>query len=70
MKHCEIVWGNYYVLKMNIRKYFDNINKDILFKILKRKITDKKLIWLLKEIIYSNCTKEEAKEVLKKIKVF
>ena len=59
MKYCKIVWGNYYILKMDIRKYFDNINKDILFKILKRKITDKKLLWLLKEIIYSNCTKEE-----------
>ena len=59
MKHCKIIWNNYYILKMDIRKYFDNINKDILFKILKRKISDKKLLWLLKEIIYSNCTKEE-----------
>ena len=48
---------------MEIRKYFDSINKDILFKILKRKITDKKLLWLLKEIIYSNCTKEELEKV-------
>lgn len=39
---------------MDVRKYFDNINKNILFEILKRKITDEKLLWLLKEIIYSN----------------
>jgi len=59
MKHCKIIWKEYYILKMDVRKYFDNINKDILFNILKRKISDKKLLWLLQEIIYSNCTKEE-----------
>lgn len=59
MKHCKNIWEEYYILKMDVRKYFDNINKDILFKILKRKIADNKLLWLLKEIIYSNCTKEE-----------
>lgn len=57
MRHCKRIWGEYYILKMDIRKYFDNIDKDILFKILKRKITDKKLLWLLQEIIYSNCAK-------------
>lgn len=53
MKHCKRIWGNYYILKMDVKKYFENINKDILFKILKRKIEDKKVLWLLKEIIYS-----------------
>ena len=59
MMHCKRIWNHYYILKMDIKKYFDNIDKDILFKILKRKISDKKLLWLLQEIIYSNCTKEE-----------
>ena len=58
MKHCKKIWGEYYILKMDIRKYFDNIDKGILFQILKRKIADKKLLWLLKEIIYSNCKKK------------
>ena len=53
MRHCSRIWGNYYILKMDIKKYFENINKDILFEILKRKIEDKKVLWLLKEIIYS-----------------
>lgn len=61
MKHCKRIWGEYYILKMDIRKYFDNIDKDILFEILKRKITDKKLLWLLQEIIYSNCAKGREK---------
>lgn len=59
MKHCKIIWNNYYILKMDVRKYFDNIDKDILVNILKRKVTDRKLLWLLEEIIYSNCPKEE-----------
>ena len=54
MKHCKRTWEDYYILKMDIRKYFENINKNILFKILKRKIQDKKLLWLIKEIMYSN----------------
>lgn len=53
MKHCSRIWGNYYILKMDIKKYFENINKDILLEILKRKIEDEKVLWLLKEIIYS-----------------
>lgn len=54
MLHCKRIWGEYYILKMDVRKYFENINKNILFEILKRKIQDKKLLWLLQEIIYSN----------------
>ena len=54
MKHCKIIWNEYYILKMDIAKFFQNIDKDILIKILKRKIKDKDLIWLTEEIIYSS----------------
>lgn len=54
MKHLSRIWGRYYILKMDVRKYFQNIDKDILYKILNKKIQDNKLLWLLKEIIYSN----------------
>ena len=50
MKHCKRIWGNYYILKMDIAKYFDNIDKKILLKILERKIKDKDILWLIKEI--------------------
>ena len=53
MKHCKIIWEKYYILKMDIAKYFDNINKNILLKILERKIKDKDLIWLIKEILFA-----------------
>lgn len=54
MKHLSRTWKEYYILKMDVRKYFQNIDKDILYRILNRKIQDNKLLWLLKEIIYSN----------------
>lgn len=42
-----------WILKCDIKKFFANINHDILMSILKEHITDKKIIWLLKEIITS-----------------
>lgn len=54
MRHLERTWREYYILKMDVRKYFQSIDKDILYRILNRKIQDNKLLWILKEIIYSN----------------
>lgn len=54
MQHCKRIWNDYYILKMDIKKYFENIDKNILYAILKRKIKDKKLLWLIEEVIYSN----------------
>ena len=53
MRKCKINWGEYYILKMDVSKYFDNIDKNILLNILKRKIKDKKLLWLIEEILFS-----------------
>ena len=53
MKHCMRIWNKYYVLKMDIAKYFDNIDKEILLKILERKIKDKDIMWLINKIIYT-----------------
>lgn len=57
MKHCKNIWDQYYILKMDIKKYFQNINKEKLLQIITRKIKDKKVLWLLKEIIFSENTK-------------
>ena len=54
MRHCKNKWGTYYILKMDVTKYFENIDKEILISILERKILDKDLMWLIEEIIYSN----------------
>lgn len=42
-----------WVLKLDIRKFFDSVDHDILLKILERRIHDQKLMGLLKEIIGS-----------------
>lgn len=49
--------GNYYVLKCDIKKYFYNINKDILYNIMKKYISDKKLLKLTYIFIYDDLSK-------------
>ncbi len=46
--------GKYYIVKMDISKYFYNIDRDVLFKILKRVITNQQLLDLLHTIIFSD----------------
>ena len=41
MRSCKSKWNNYYILKMDISKFFQNINKDILYNILSKKVKDK-----------------------------
>ena len=53
MKQAKFKWEEYYILKMDIAKYFDNINKNILLKILKRNIQDQDLLWLINEILFA-----------------
>lgn len=43
-----------YCLKCDISKYFDNVDHAILLEILRRKIPDEDISWLLREIIASN----------------
>lgn len=54
MKHCQRIWGEYYILKMDVAKYFQSIDRKILISMLKRKIEDKKFMNLLNKIIYSS----------------
>ena len=53
MRSCKNKWGTYYILKMDVSKYFENIDKRILISILEKKILDKNVMWLIKEILYS-----------------
>ena len=53
MRSAKSKWKNYYILKMDVTKYFQNIDKRILWEILKRKMKDKKLLWLTREILLS-----------------
>lgn len=42
-----------YALKCDVKKFFDSIDHEIFIRILERKISDEKTLWLLKEIICS-----------------
>lgn len=53
MKIAKNKWSEYYILKMDVAKYFQNIDKKILWNIIKRKIKDRKLLWLTKVILMS-----------------
>lgn len=43
-----------YCLQCDISKYFDSINHDVLFEMIKGRIGDQKVLWLVKEILDSN----------------
>ena len=44
---------NCYILKADIKHYFEEINHDILLNIISKKIRDEKVIWLVKKILES-----------------
>lgn len=52
---------NFWYLKMDIRKFFDNIDHQILMRILQRKIKDKRFLWIIKQIVNSFYNKERGK---------
>lgn len=61
-----------YVLKLDISKYFYNINHDILIKMVEEKIKDKKAIKFLKQILDTTdmpYVNREIKEVINKEKI-
>ncbi len=47
-----------FVLKADIKHYFQEVDHKILLKIIKRKIKDKKVIWLIERIL-KNCANPE-----------
>ena len=59
----RIVSKNYsqtvFVLKADIKKYFDNINHEILLSIIKKRISDEKVILLIKRILINYSVQEE-----------
>ena len=51
MKKMKNSYREYYILKMDVRKFFNSIDKKILYKILNKRIKDKKLLWLIRQIL-------------------
>jgi RNA-directed DNA polymerase len=50
-----------YVLKADIKHYFDEVNHEVLLNIIKRKINDDNILWLVKQILNNFNSKTEGK---------
>ena len=42
-----------YILKLDVKKFFDSINQDILLDLIKHRISDTNAIWLVNEVVKS-----------------
>lgn len=51
-----------YCLKADIKQYFQNINHEILISIIKRKIKEENVIWLIRQIINANFESQRERE--------
>ena len=51
-----------WALKLDIKKFFDSVDREILFKIIKKKIKDSDTLWLLKQIIQGFSKMNEPRE--------
>lgn len=55
-KESKNYTGPCFVLKCDVRKFFDTVNHNVLLEILSKRIADQDALWLLKEIIGSYAT--------------
>lgn len=51
MQKMKRSYREYYILKMDVSKYFNSIDKNILYTILKKRIKDQKVLWIIKKIL-------------------
>lgn len=58
LKEAKYEYGNYYILKLDIKKFFYNVDKNVLFNIMKEYISDKLLLNLTKVFIYDDNNNE------------
>jgi len=67
-KYSRIVSKNYtqgcWVLKLDIKKFFASVDHEILMRLITKKVKDKNILWLTKEIItsYSSSVSEKSEE--------
>lgn len=57
MRKMTYHYGKYYIIKGDIKGFFDHIDKDILFKIMSKYISDKRLLHFTYKLIYENSNK-------------
>ena len=50
-----------YILKADIKKYFENVDHNILLNVIKKKVKDKRVIWLIRIILNNSTIDKEDK---------
>ena len=53
-----------YVWRADIRKFFDSVDQSILIKLIQRKVSDPKMLWLIREVVSSFSTVQREREPL------
>lgn len=53
LRKCSRVYPKGYILKMDIKKYFENIDRKVLYEIISKRIKDKKFLSLTRKILDS-----------------
>jgi len=48
-----------YILKADIQKYFENVEHEILLSIIKKRISDKRVIWLIRKILANSSSQNK-----------
>ncbi len=59
LRSCSKLFSNPYVLKMDITKFFENINRDKVYELVMRKIKDRRVLKLTLEILNSSSCYDE-----------
>jgi len=54
IRKCSMLYESPYVIKMDVKKYFENICKDKLYLLIERKIKDRKVLRLTTKILCSS----------------
>lgn len=58
MRLAKRNWNDVWILKADVRKYFDSVDHKILYEIIQKKIKCKDTLWLIKQIIDSKDNSE------------
>jgi len=60
-----------YYLQLDIKSFFININKEILFSLIKKRTNNKNILWLAEKLIFHDCTRsyilKDNKELFKEL---
>ncbi len=54
-------YPDHFVWRVDIKKFFDNVDQEVLVELIKRRVSDEKALWLLKEVIHSYSSHTEGK---------